>query len=690
MTTDFGRAILFIVLVAGCAGPSNLIEQATGELASADTAARAGNFDDALRLQRAAIETAARISVEFPESNEAGLVQRRSLELDGMSLKQLENRVVPASEIRVRGAADLNAASVFLGIASPTKRDDALVVISERLAKARPADADVAARWLSTPDARIGALLAAAKGYLAARNVDKHDATVARAAAAAREVDPVIERWPLLEKVTDAYLNSLRFDSAVAVARSIPEPAIRARALGASGNGLAADGRGREATIVLTEALEAANAIDAAHPQCVAWVRLARPYVLGGATDGARSLLVRIAKRSKEMSSAESDPILAVVAGLYALLGDYDSALTTVDSIDLPDERAAAFVAIAADAASGEGLLKVLHHAQGRNGEDMWAAQGRVLSAFGQFVPAEVVVREAAAISDPATRARTLLAVAAKKPNGLLYAGALAATLTIYEDTERAEVMAKLALAFAGGGHVDAGNQVLEEAIDAANKASTPTARVSQLLSISRAIVAAKQPAAAESLIAAGLQQAATITDALTSASKTTDLAILAVEAKSSHAPKAVGAAAKQSIKLEFQGSRASALIRVADLLARLGSRGEGAARDVLAATKSLDDAGRRDMVRRRVAPALAAAGKVDEAVALVMGDDRALSLVCAAAATHSHVEAALGVVRSITEPALRAMALSEIAAANSAPLSPTSLAHIKALLVDASAQTIR
>jgi hypothetical protein len=378
------------------------------------------------------------------------------------------------------------------------------------------------------------------------------------------------------------------------------------------------------------------------------------------------------------------------VAGIYALLGDFDSALATVDSIDLPDQRAAAFVAIAADAANGEGLLKVLRHAQGRNGEAMWAAQGRVLSAFGRFVAAHVVVQEAAAISDPATRARTLIAVAAQKPDPLLYTGALAAAITIYEDTERAAVMAQLALAFASGGQVEAGNRVLEETIASANRASTPTARVNQLLAISRAIVAAKQPAAAESLIAAGLQQAATITDALTSASKTTDLAILAVEANSSHAPEAVGAAAKVSIKLEFQGSRASALIRVADRLARLGSRGEGAARDVLSATRSLEDAGRRDMVSRRVAPALAAAGKVDEAVALVTDDDRALSLVCAAAATHGHVEAALGAVHSIGEPALRAMTLSEIAAVNSTPLSPTSLAHLKALLVDASTEPIR
>ncbi len=569
-----------------------------------------------------------------------------------------------------------------LEASAPTEAAAAAVVLASRIDD-DDADAALIAVAAALRDTRADRANAAAEKTSERRRVDARVAAgdLDGALAAARALPPVT-RWPKMETVALAWANT-RLDKAVEAARTIADPLYRGRALATLGHRLAEENRGAEATDVLGEALIATRRVTDGKAKADVLLSLARTYALGGATRGALSVLSEATGFATELPTGDKDPLLIRIVGLAVEVRQPAPAMAAADAIDDADRKTEAMTRLAEACTDVDCARWIL--AKAPAGQTGMAARGAAAAALGRLGHTSAALSAAAELSGVAAAAATRAIVAAASSEETRDV-ALAAANALPEPDLRVAALAGLACVLLNGDDAETGSATLQSALDQAAAAGDPASRTRRLVAIGEAAFAGQQAAVAVRAISDALNTAGDIPDALTRAGVTARIVVLLTEAgQIQAAAQAVGPALSAVKALEFDGSRARILLRLAGLIEALDTHAMALVVGIAKGTSRIAEAERRAPIAKVVAAPLAAAGRVDEAVALladVPGAARAFSDVAALVALKSGVDEGLALAARGATPGARAVAIARVAAATRSAAPGASGQKILAALV--------
>ena len=661
---------LFSLAVAGCGGPSAMLDQADTMAGDANTAAKRGDFVAALDLQERAVALVDRLVQEHPDSEATARIGAGHVDFGGVPLAELQGRVMEDSRLRVRALSSPAACAVFLAdrTLDPKKRRHGLARVATILASSHPDEARWAARQIEEgEDDKVTALLAVG--------------ALADALKAARAVSAIRQRWPQIVRVTRALIAAGQLKEAVDAARPIPESAPRAEALAAIGHALAANDRGDEASIILKEALEAAKLIVDDGERARVFIALAATFAQGGAIDGARSLLERAQKFAMQVPFNQQQPLLVRVAQAYGAAGDLAGALTAIGALTGDARKTSALLDFARSASGSEGateaVLVAAFELSKTLAESRDRAEARAELAFALAARKHLASAQRVAVNIRAAgrRAHVIVTIASDVALPEWFNLAIEAADKVFDPAEQAGALMAVAAVLGRVGDLTRGNEVLARAWKVVADADNPMARTARLMALVEAALREGQTSVAAEGLAKLEASAPNIKEPLTRASELAHLAAIYTAAKQpARAAEALRVAIEAAQKLEFEGSQVRILLGLMRLLEPLGAHGDDGLKPIYDTALTVRDADRRAglmvvlarafAARKRWDEALAATDKVSDAVT----HDEALVAMVTGAAKGSGADKALELAVAVKSRDRQAVACAMVAAQKKAP----------------------
>ena len=679
------------LLGSACGGAGALLEEAETAIADAGRAENARKYEEAYGQFERAIAALDRIVREYPQSEAATRIRTKTQKVGRHTVQELKEVLVPRSRMRAQAGTDLAACALHTAASatSPKMRDAALEAVTTALTHPKTKRhaahalvvADFTVRYVEDGKTRSALLCRVARAYHRSKAPEKALAATEAALGAAREIAFVADKPVALREAVRTFTSQGRFDRSIAVARTILDPNVRAHTLGELGFEVARAGRGEEATIVLEEAVQASELVTEPADKALRFAELAVTFALGRAPAGARSLLGKARALAQGLPITPKEAALAAIARGYAKIPDIGAAIDAALEIPSGTERGKALGSLVEDAEQaaeqtkdGGGLTAIATALEKVTDLDARAdsltACAKALGRLGRHADAlQVALR----IPMPPTRARTLTELGPICETDEVYEAAGKASRAVFEDSARAEAMARLAGTLAYNGRIDAAKAAIREAVDIADAAQAADVRMARQTAVGLAALEGRQAAIAHAALVRALGTSSQITDPASRGTRLIETArgLVRVGAGEEIAA-AVGQVVKAVAEVELEGTQARLLTA---LTRELPSFGRAAALHLEAigrAIRSLEGQDRRASNLARLARAYAALGRFDDARAVAdaltkakggfVAADPVLVELAAAAARAGRFPLAANTAEAIHSPLHRARALAETA----------------------------
>ena len=394
-----------------------------------------------------------------------------------------------------------------------------------------------------------------------------------------------------------------QYEQAIAVARSITDPDMQARALADVAAALAKDGQPEQAASVAGQAETAARSITDPDTQAHVLADVAAALAEDGQPEQAASVAGQAETAARSITDPDTQArALTDVAEALAGARLYEQAITAAQSITDPAFRTHSVARVAAALAKDgqpEQAIAVARSITNPNAQA--SALAGVAAALAKYGEPEQAVAVARSISSPGMQARALADVAAAlaEDGQLEQAAPIAgqaetAARSITHPGTHAWALARVAAAFAGAGQLEQAASVAGQAETAARSITDPDRQAHALADVAAALAAGGRPEQ-------GIAVARSITAPGTRAQAQADVA----------AALAAGGRPEQAVavarSITNPDRQARALADVAAALAA-GGRLEQAA----AVARSITAPGTRAQAQATIAVALARTGRIE------------------------------------------------------------------------------
>ena len=662
------RLLLLTVFpaIAACGGASAVLQEAGQALEDADRARAAKRYPAAVKHIERALALVERLPNEAPRSPDARALAAGTLTIAGLKIGDVRTTLLIRAKVRAAASRDPGACALLLAERAGGERDRtrARRAVVDRLSQGPPEGrrlAGLAARWIERTDARAQALGKVSAAHARHREPKRALALAEEALAAARAVDNVLRKPAVLGAAVKTFLATGHADRALAVARTIPQGDPKTAALTTIAMALGKAGRGEEATVVLTEALDASETIERPAHRALRLAGLAEIYARGDAAGGARKLLTRATKLAGQLAIRDQEAALAAIVAVWALMRDAANGAKAARLIPSEPERGEALRLLALSGGSPALLSDAI--ATLKSTDALSAALAGQASGLQSAGRGDMALETASRIPSPLVKAQTLITLARQGRTEALVEAADEASRAVFQDRDRAATLTRLAVTLLTLGRGEEAKAALRDAYSEAGS------RPDRLLAIARAARDESQPKVAHGALRQASTAALKTKDAAARATQLLEATLqLVALTDGPDVTRGIAGALAAISHVELEGVQARLLTLLTKLLKPAGRAASPHLDGVFTAIMALGDKNRRSANLHRLAAAYAALGRFDgarraaDAIGTPLEVDAALVEVAEEAAGTGRFALAVATAEGCSSALHRATALAGVA----------------------------